>query len=109
MPGRIMRTAKPKQPREYREYIARPSSGAGEGHAVPPGDLPFEFMLNALRLHDGFTKGCFESRTGLSVDTFEGPMRESMQRGLIDTTVDGWKPTELGSRFLNDLQSAFLK
>jgi oxygen-independent coproporphyrinogen-3 oxidase len=109
MPGRIMRTAKPKQPRDYRDQIARWGIGAGERHAVPPRDLPFEFMLNALRLNHGFTNACFKSRTGLSVDTFDGPMRESMRRGLVHPTVDGWKPTELGRRFLNDLQTAFLK
>jgi oxygen-independent coproporphyrinogen-3 oxidase len=130
MPGRIMRTVKPKQPREYRQRIAESgfgaverragdvggvppgdghAVGAGDRHAVPPGDLPFEFMLNALRLNEGFTNDCFESRTGLSVDAFDVPMRESMRRGLVHPTVDGWRPTDLGFRFLNDLQSAFLK
>jgi oxygen-independent coproporphyrinogen-3 oxidase len=109
MPGRIMRTAKPKQPRDYRDRIARSASEAGDRQAVPPGDLPFEFMLNALRLNDGFTHGCYESRTGLSVDSFRGPMQECMRRGLVHASVDGWRPTELGRRFLNDLQSAFLE
>jgi oxygen-independent coproporphyrinogen-3 oxidase len=65
-------------------------------------------MLNALRLNEGFTGQCFEARTGLSVEAFKAPMWESMQRGLIHRTDIGWRPTDLGRRFLNDLQTAFL-
>ena len=106
-PGRILRTAKPKQPREFQVQAAgvRP---AGERHAVALGDLPFEFMLNALRLNDGFATRSFEARTGLSRDAFAQAMGASAARGLVESTIAGWRPTELGRRFLNDLQMAFL-
>ena len=122
LPAKILRTEKPKQPREFQAQIAERSaevshaSGARHTGAPPIGtrqwialaDLPFEFMLNALRLNEGFSNRCFESRTGLSVHSFLVPMNESMRRGLIHSTDVGWRPTDLGRRFLNDLQSAFL-
>jgi oxygen-independent coproporphyrinogen-3 oxidase len=106
LPAKIVRTAKPKQPRDFQERIAQAS--VGERHCIAIADLPFEFMLNALRLNEGFTGQCFEARTGLSVEAFKAPMWESMQRGLIHRTDIGWRPTDLGRRFLNDLQTAFL-
>jgi oxygen-independent coproporphyrinogen-3 oxidase len=108
LPARILRTAKPKQPREFQQQVACAAVGVGERHFIATADLPFEFMLNALRLNDGFANEQFESRTGLPVDAFAVAMRQSMTRGLIEATVDGWQPTDLGRRFLNDLQSCFL-
>ncbi|MGO9995167.1 MAG: radical SAM family heme chaperone HemW [Steroidobacteraceae bacterium] len=108
LPAKIVRTAKPKQPRDFQERVAQASVGVGERHYIAIADLPFEFMLNALRLNEGFTGQCFEARTGLSVEAFKAPMWESMQRGLIHRTDIGWRPTDLGRRFLNDLQAAFL-
>jgi oxygen-independent coproporphyrinogen-3 oxidase len=110
LPAKIVRTAKPKQPRDFQERVAQASVGVGVGerHCIAIADLPFEFMLNALRLNEGFSGQCFEARTGLSVEAFKAPMWESMQRGLIYRTDIGWRPTDLGRRFLNDLQTAFL-
>ncbi len=108
LPGKIVRTAKPKQPRDFQERVAQTSVGVGERHCIAIADLPFEFMLNALRLNEGFSGQCFEARTGLSVEAFKAPMWESIQRGLIHRTDIGWRPTDLGRRFLNDLQTAFL-
>ena len=119
LPGKILRTAKPKQPRDYRERLrhtahrgrrehAAEGRGAGERRFVPIGDLPFEFMLNALRLNDGFASSCFEARTGLSAQALSAPMRAAEIRGLIERLENGWKPTDLGGRFLNDLQAGFL-
>lgn len=109
MPAKIARTVMPKQPREYQEHMLRAGkAGAGERHFIAVADLPFEFMLNALRLNQGFTRQCFESRTGLAVEIFDAPMGESLRRGLVRRTDVGWEPTDLGRRFLNDLQSAFL-
>jgi putative oxygen-independent coproporphyrinogen III oxidase len=110
LPAQIVRTAKPKQPRDFQERITQARAGVdvGERHRIAIVDLPFEFMLNALRLNEGFSSQCFESRTGLSVAAFDAPMSESMRRGLIHRTEVGWQPTDLGRRFLNDLQAAFL-
>ena len=111
LPGRILRTAKPKQPRDFQQRVADARSGSdavGERHFIAAADLPFEFMLNVLRLNEGFANRDFEARTGLSVEAFTVPMRESAARGLIAATDDGWQPTDLGRRFLNDLQARFL-
>lgn len=108
-PAKILRTAKPKQPRDYQERVAGSSGAVGERNFVAIADIPFEFMLNALRLNEGFSNECFESRTGLPVAAFSAPMREAAARGLVAATHNGWRPTDLGRRFLNDLQSGFLE
>jgi oxygen-independent coproporphyrinogen-3 oxidase len=112
-PDDIVRTEKPRQPREYLERLdASPSPAAavpvGVRRQVPRRELPFEFMLNALRLNEGFAIRDFERRTGLLAGTVEPALRRALDRGLVETRPDGWKPTELGSRFLNDLQGGFL-
>jgi oxygen-independent coproporphyrinogen-3 oxidase len=103
--GQVIRTEKPRSPREY-------LSGAGMAGArrrtVPAADLPFEFMLNALRLIDGFPAGEFERCTDLDGATIEPTMTALESRGLIDRARGRVRPTELGLRFLNDLQAAFL-
>ncbi len=109
LPDKILRTAKPKQPRDFQLRVAESSVGIGERRFIAVADLPFEFMLNALRLNEGFSSQCFESRTGLETEVFGTIMRDSADRGLIDTSDVGWKPTDLGRRFLNDLQSRFLE
>ena len=109
LPDRILRTAKPKQPRDFQQRVAASSLGIGERNFIAIADLPFEFMLNALRLNEGFSNQCFESRTGLEAQVFRAAMQASADRGLIDATDVGWKPTDLGRRFLNDLQSRFLE
>jgi putative oxygen-independent coproporphyrinogen III oxidase len=119
LPDRILRTTKPKQPREYQEQVRRAGSGAesagpggrigiGEGAFILPEDLPFEFMLNALRLNEGFSAGDYRRRTGLDMDSVEAKLAEGEGRGLLANLADGWRPTELGQRFLNDLQASFL-
>jgi oxygen-independent coproporphyrinogen-3 oxidase len=122
VPARILRTVKPKQPGEYQAQ-AMPDpvgdcadSGAdsegpacvGECHCVAARDLPFEFMLNALRLNQGFSSECFEGRTGLSLDSVKAKIQDAERRGLLQANPGGWHPTDLGRRFLNDLQAAFL-
>jgi putative oxygen-independent coproporphyrinogen III oxidase len=109
-PRRVLRTVKPKQPREYQEQIRRAADIAalGETTAVADSDLPFEFMLNALRLNEGFTVRDYENRTGLPISGLRGPLLAAQQRGLLAVTASGWQPTDLGLRFLNDLQASFL-
>jgi len=109
LPGKILRTAKPKQPRDFQQGVAESSVGIGERNFIAVADLPFEFMLNALRLNEGFSLRSFESRTGLETQIFETAMQDAAGRGLIETTAVGWRPTHLGRRFLNDLQSRFLE
>jgi putative oxygen-independent coproporphyrinogen III oxidase len=115
LPQRILRTTKPKQPREYQEQIRAakreraPADGSiGESSFIAPKDLPFEFMLNALRLNEGFAMRDYRRQTGLEMDSIEGKLVAAEERGLITPRVGGWRPTELGRRFLNDLQASFL-
>jgi putative oxygen-independent coproporphyrinogen III oxidase len=106
-PNRILRQARYKQPREY---MQRTAAGAPvqEEHAVSRKDLGFEFMMNALRLADGFEVALFAERTGLSLATVERPLREAVQRGLITRDHARIAPTKRGQRFLNDLLQLFL-
>tara|TARA_R110002096_G_scaffold29497_9_gene88748 strand:- start:807 stop:1961 length:1155 start_codon:yes stop_codon:yes gene_type:complete len=72
-------------------------------------DRVFDFMLNALRLNDGFAEQLFVDRTGLAVADLEQASRGAVERGLLTRSDDKtWRPTELGRRFLNDLQSEFI-
>jgi oxygen-independent coproporphyrinogen-3 oxidase len=108
LPGRILRTTKPKQPREYQDQVqgGRPAIGISAFIAVA--DLPFEFMLNALRLNEGFGHERFRSRTGIDPDSLAPKLQMAKSRGLLEQRPDGWRPTDLGRRFLNDLQASFL-
>jgi oxygen-independent coproporphyrinogen-3 oxidase len=71
-------------------------------------DLPFEFMLNAMRLIDGVPARWFVERTGLPPTAIEAGLAEAERRGLLRVGLDRWQPTALGARFLNDLQAVFL-
>ena len=104
----IRRYAKPANPLSYMQAIEADSAIAA-GDPLAGDELVFEFMLNALRLVDGFPETTFESRTGLAADRLSRAAQPSLERGLIERDSAGfWRPTELGSRFLNDLQGAFL-
>lgn len=103
--GRIARSWKTRHPERFMSQ--RPPLG---GQAdIGEEDRIFEFMLNALRLIGGFEDRIFEDRTGLEMARVKLRLEESRDRGLVvQTEGPGWRPTELGLRFLNDLQSAFL-
>ena len=75
---------------------------------MPVEQLPFEFMLNALRLRTGFEADEFTARTGLPIAAIGEPLRIATARGLLSHASDRWQATELGQRFLNDLQALFL-
>jgi coproporphyrinogen III oxidase-like Fe-S oxidoreductase len=123
VPERVQRSEKLKQPRDYLEGLRgaglRGSPAPSRGSSPQPRvvaarrfvareDLVFEFMLNALRLNEGFATADFERRTGLGIEAAEPALRAALGRGLVEETPHGWRPTELGSRFLNDLQASFL-
>jgi putative oxygen-independent coproporphyrinogen III oxidase len=109
-PLRIVRTVKPKQPRDYMQHLGGAVQGAvvGELISVEAAELPFEFMLNALRLNEGFSAVQFQDRTGLALSAVQDRLLAAQQRGLLSQTEQGWRPTDLGLRFLNDLQGSFL-
>jgi oxygen-independent coproporphyrinogen-3 oxidase len=80
-----------------------------EAAQVPAADLPFEFMLNALRLTDGVPASLFAERTGMPLSIAARPIAEATRSGLLDPDPTVLRPTPLGRRFLNDLQSLFLE
>lgn len=104
---RIVRQARYKHPATFMEQ-ARAGAPVQEEHEVSAHELPFEFMLNALRLVEGFPVHRFIDRTGLSMTAIEPALQEAERRGLIERTHERIAPTPLGQRFLNDLQALFL-
>jgi len=105
---RVTRSEKTRSPRLYMAQAQSGRIGRGERMVAEP-DLVFEFMLNALRLRDGFDFHGFERATGLSAAVLETPLERAAERGLIATDAAGRvAPTPLGNRFLNDLQAMFL-
>lgn len=103
----VLRTARCRQPRTYLTRSA--ALRVVESRLVAPEELPFEYMLNALRLLDGFELEHFTAHTGLAADVLGGALAAACRRGLLAEKTPGtWAPTELGRRFLNDLQALFL-
>ena len=103
--GAVIRTEKPRSPREYLQGGG--ASGARR-RTVPVAELPFEFMLNALRLQEGFEPAGFERATGLPGAAILPRLGGLISRGLMVESDGRYRPTELGFRFLNDLQAGFL-
>jgi len=91
-------------------YLAAHSSGdfIQDQHAVGATDLPFEFMMNAMRLVDGVPGDLFEARTGLPLAAIEAALIKARDRGLLTADHERWRPTLRGQRFLNDLLQLFL-
>ena len=103
----VVRTVRVRQPREY--LLRAPSARIAERVCVETAQLPFEYMLNALRLIEGFEIASFEARTGVPIDAIASTLGIAQQRGLMrPVSEERWAPTELGQRFLNDLVSLFL-
>lgn len=104
----VFRYQKPANPLQYMRSIEAREPGAAAVQ-VAGAELVFEFMLNALRLSDGFSDAIFCERTGLGVADLETVMRQAGDKGLV-ARVDAtrWQATPLGRRFLNDLQAEFL-
>ncbi|MEX3556732.1 MAG: radical SAM family heme chaperone HemW [Burkholderia gladioli] len=107
-PNRILRQARYKHPASYMEQ-AMAGTPVQEEREVGPRDLPFEFMLNMLRLAEGFPVASCAERTGLPLSTIELALAEAERRGLIARNYERIAPTPLGQRFLNDLQELFLR
>jgi putative oxygen-independent coproporphyrinogen III oxidase len=106
-PHRVLRQARYKQPASFIE-AAMKGNPVHEEHEIGRADMGFEFMLNTLRLTDGFDPNLFGERTGLSITAIEKALDEAEGKGLIYRDFKLIKPTVLGQRFLNDLQEMFL-
>jgi oxygen-independent coproporphyrinogen-3 oxidase len=106
-PHRVLRQARYKQPASFMEAAAK-GNAVAEEHEIARADMGFEFMLNALRLTGGFDPNLFGERTGMSINAIEKALNEAEAKGLIYRDFRVIRPTELGQRFLNDLQEMFL-
>ena len=104
---RIVRQVRWREPRLYIDNALAGEAVTQEGE-VSRADLPFEYMLNALRLRDGFKLQDFAEKTGLPVSALQTGLDEAERKGLIERDLTSLRPTERGFDFLNDLQSLFL-
>ena len=96
--------------RDPARYLAQAQRGEciAQQREVSRADLPFEFMLNALRLRDGFAMALFQERTGLPASMVRTALDEAERRGLIECNLHHVRPTVRGFDFLSDLQALFL-
>lgn len=104
-PDRIVRTTKFKHPQAYMKAVDKTESE----HTLTRDDLAFEYMLNALRLRDGTTTAQMQTATGLSVVDLEPALSQAQTKGLMDKQNGVLRTTELGWRFLSEVQSMFLR
>jgi oxygen-independent coproporphyrinogen-3 oxidase len=102
-PDRVTRHARAKQPAEYMKAGAR-----ARETVVAARELPFEFMLNALRLVEGFAPALFAERTGLPITVVERELQAAEAKGLLERDWKRIRPSVRGRRFLNELLQAFL-
>ena len=106
-PHRVVRQARYKQPAAYMQH-ALAGNAIVEENEIERQELGFEFMLNSLRLTGGFETRLFTERTGLTLNVVEQALNKAEAKGLIYRDFKTIRPTELGQRFLNDLQQIFL-
>jgi oxygen-independent coproporphyrinogen-3 oxidase len=108
---RVLRQVRWREPRTYMER-ALGGQGVSNEDEVARGALPFEFMLNALRLRDGFALSLFGERTGLPPSAIEPALQQAVSRGLLERSgppgAEWLRPSTRGFDFLNDLVQLFL-
>jgi oxygen-independent coproporphyrinogen-3 oxidase len=103
--GAVARTHKTRLPRDY---LASGGRCQRNLEVIPPSSLPFEFMMNALRLNHGFARELFGARTGLPWQAVARQIETLADRGLLQVEGDIVAPTPMGQRFLNDVLAEFL-
>jgi len=106
-PHRVVRQTRFRDPARYMEQ-ALAGRAVTQDEEVPREQLPFEFMLNATRLKDGFELMRFSERTGLSLAALQKGLDQAERQGLIARDFARVWPTERGFDFLSDLQGLFL-
>ena len=105
--GQVHRRWKTRHPRAYLEASGRPARIGGD-NVVGADELPFEYMLNALRLIDGVPMAAFAERTGLPPQRIAAALAAARQRGWLHDDPQRLHTTALGQRFLNDVIGSFL-
>ncbi len=106
--NQIHRTARVKNPESWMQKVMT-GEQLVESRYLQVDELPFEFMLNALRLKQGVPTHYFADRCGTNLSLMTAMMNEAVQKGLLDSDPSRLKASELGWRYLNDLQEIFLK
>ncbi len=104
---RVVRQVRFREPRRYMDQ-AQAGRALSQEDEVARSELPFEFMLNALRLRYGFGLRDFSERTGLALTAIEAALQEAERKGLLERDFARVRPTQRGFDFLSDLQSLFL-
>jgi oxygen-independent coproporphyrinogen-3 oxidase len=104
---RVVRQVRFREPRLYMDH-ALGGNAVSQSDEVARSELPFEFMLNALRLRNGFGLRDFSERTGLPLTAVEAALQEAERKGLIERDFARVRPTQRGFDFLSDLQEIFL-
>lgn len=105
--GRVVRRARHKHPKTYLE-TAGSVAGVQEERVVADAELAFEYVLNTLRLHEGFALADFRARTGLAETALEPALGRMLSKGLLERDGERIRPTALGRDHLNSLQMEFL-
>jgi putative oxygen-independent coproporphyrinogen III oxidase len=106
-PDRVVRESRPRHPKDYLAWVTSGQAPA-DVRVLAGSDLKFEFMMNALRLNEGFDAGLFGERTGLSIADVESPLREAESKSLLIRGDGRLWPSERGRAYLNDLLQLFL-
>ncbi|MCE7505779.1 radical SAM family heme chaperone HemW [Polynucleobacter sp. IMCC30063] len=109
LPHSITRQVRERHPETYMHAMETQGHALIETRELTPSEIPFEFMLNALRLTAGVATTSFAERTGLSLQTIGKEIERATAKGLLDSHPTTIKPTALGLQYLNDLQELFLK
>lgn len=104
---RVLRQVRAREPRLYMDKAMAGDAVVGV-EEVARRDLPFEYMLNALRLREGFSLTDFSARTGLPLSAIDKALQQSLEKGWLIQDGAWVMPTERGFDFLSDLQSLFL-
>ena len=107
-PGKITRQVRERHPETYMQAIETKGSALIESREIASKDLPFEFMLNSLRLTDGVDTHTFSERTGLPLSIISKGLDTASKKGLLDENPSKLRATKLGLRYLNNLQELFL-
>ncbi|MEX8519598.1 MAG: radical SAM family heme chaperone HemW [Leptothrix sp. (in: b-proteobacteria)] len=106
-PHRVVRQVRWREPQMYMDK-ALAGAAVSNDEEVKRKALPFEFMLNALRLKDGFELALFAERTGMPLSAIRAKLHEAQQKGLVAQDLERVTPTARGFDFLSDLQELFL-
>jgi putative oxygen-independent coproporphyrinogen III oxidase len=105
---KISRYWKRRHPKEYMATAATVERIAGSS-VLSRSDAALEFMLNALRLTEGVPSPLFTAHTGLAISTIEKPLQRAVEQDFLEWGVDRIRPTERGSRYLNELLQLFME